>query len=183
MQFHRLAAFIIGLWLGGSVLMDFVATQNFLTVSRVMGSLDLRVVEGSRAVGGPEQTRFLLRHFAGEANRYLFEQWEWAELMIGLVLLLALLFGRSYQKVALALCVGMIIIVAVQRFKVTPAITSWGRQIDFSNTKSERFNFYHAIYGYLEIGKLLLGLAITGILLIRRQSNRKTFVREYQNVN
>jgi len=163
--------------------MDFVATQNFQTVGRVMSSLDLRVVENARAIGGPEQTRLLLRHFAGEANRHLFEQWEWAELMIGLALLLALLFGRSYQKLAMAVCMAMLLVVAVQRFHVTPAITAWGRAIDFSNASSEHFKFYHALYGYLEIGKLLLGVTLAGRLLIRWKTDRKAFVREYQSVN
>src|ERR1051325_3964741 len=122
MQFHRLASFIIGIWLGVSVFMDFVATQNFRTVGRVLGSMDVREVETAKKVGDVEAARLLLRYFAGEANRYLFEQWEWAELMIGLALLIALVFGRTYQKFAIVLCLLMICLVFAQRFAITPTI-------------------------------------------------------------
>src|ERR1035438_6301177 len=59
MQFHRLASLILGIWLGASVLMDFVATQNFRTVSRVLGSLDVRAVERSeeRRLGKESRSR------------------------------------------------------------------------------------------------------------------------------
>jgi len=53
MQFHRLSAFIIGIWLGVSVFMDFVATQDFRTVNRVRTSLDMRGVEVSKKNGDP----------------------------------------------------------------------------------------------------------------------------------
>jgi hypothetical protein len=180
MQFQRLATFILGIWLGVSVFMDFTATQNFQNVSRIMNTLDLRVLEGAKPVGGMESARLLLRYAAGEANRYLFEQWESTELGIGVLIILALLFSRKYQKFAMSVCAAMLAIVAVQRFKVTPAITAWGRAIDFTGATSEHFKFYHALYGYLEIGKLVLGLMVAANLLIRWKADRKTFVRQYE---
>lgn len=181
MQFQRLASFLLGIWLGVSVFMDFVATQNFQTVGRVMNTLDLRVLEAAKPVGGMESARLLLRHAAGEANRYLFEQWESAELGIGLLLFLVLLFGRSHQKLAMALCLMMLAIVLGQRFKVTPAIIAWGRATDFTNATSEHFRFFHALYGYLEIGKLVLGVVLAARLLVRWKADRKTFVRQYES--
>jgi hypothetical protein len=181
MQFHRLASLILGIWLGASVLMDFVATGNFHTVSRVMGSLDVRALEAVRKVSDPDTLRLLLRYFAGEANRYLFEQWEWVELLLGLALLMVLLFGQSYQKLALSLCFLMICVVAVQRFGLTPAITRLGRELEFSNSPpSRRFAAYHAAYGCAEIGKLLMGVVMAVRLLIRRGPAKKAFVRQYQ---
>lgn len=180
MQFHRLASFIIGIWLGASVLMDFVAIQNFQTVGRVLSSLDVRSVDTARKIGDTEAERHLLRYFAGEANRYLFEQWEWAELMIGLALLLVLLFGRTYQKLAMALCVLMLCLVAAQRFELTPAITKLGRELEFSDAASRRFAAFHAAYGYVELSKLALGFVLIARLLIRGRSSKKAFVREYE---
>ena len=160
--------------------MDIVATQNFRTVSVVMGSLDVRAVDTAKKVTDPDSLRLLLRYFAGETNRYLFEQWEWAELLIGLALLVVLLFCRPYQKFAMALCLLMLLVVAGQRFKLTPAITQLGRQLEFSTTASRRFAAYHAAYGYMEIGKLVLGVVMAARLLIRRGASKKTYVREYQ---
>lgn len=180
MQLHRLASLILGIWLGVAIFMDFVATQNFRTVSRVMGSLDVRAVETARKVSDPDALRMLLRYFAGETNRYLFEQWEWAELMLGLALVVVLLFCRPYQKFALTLCMLMILVVVAQRFKLTPAITDLGRELEFSVSASRRFEVYHAVYGYSEIAKLVMGLLIAARLLIRRNASKKAFVREYQ---
>jgi len=180
MQFHRLASFIIGIWLGVSVFMDFVATQNFKAVNRAMIANDIRAVETVKKIGGPDVERQLFRYFAGEINRYLFEQWEWAELMLGLLLLLVLLFGRTYQKLAMGLCIAMLLLVAAQRFRLTPAITQLGRELEFSESAGRRFATYHALYGYSELGKLGLGLILVGRLLIRPRSSKRAFVREYE---
>jgi hypothetical protein len=183
MQFHRLASFIIGIWLGVGVFMDYVATQNFENVGRVLTSVDIRAIETAKKIGDPEAARLLLRYFAGEANRYLFEQWEWTELGLGLALFLVLLFGRTYQTFAMTLCVLMMCIVAGQRFKLTPAITQLGRELEFSASASRRFAVYHQIYGYVEIAKLALGLLLAGRLLIRKGSRKRAFVQEYERAH
>jgi hypothetical protein len=180
MQFHRLASFIIGIWLGVSVFMDFVATQNFHNVGRVLGSIDVRAVETAKKIGDRGAALMLLRYFAGEANRYLFEQWEWAELLLGLALLLVLVFCGTNQKLALTLCLLMMCLVVSQRFKLTPMITNLGRELEFSPSASRRFAAYHAAYGYVELTKLALGLTLALRLLIRSRSSKKAFVREYE---
>lgn len=177
MQFHRLASFILGLWLGASILMDVAASQNFQSVTRVLSGGDLRMFELTRAAGGSEPARLLLRQFAGETNRFLFENWEWAELLVGLALFLVLLFARSYQKLALALCLGMFVIVASQRFYLTPAITELGRAVE--GGQGAMFKTFHALYGGAEIAKLLLGFGIALCLLIRPSGDKKTFVRQF----
>jgi hypothetical protein len=179
MQFHRLAALILGIWLGAGVFMDLVASQNFRAVGRMLSSLDVHVVETVKKVGGPDSVRLLLRTYAGETNGYLFEQWEWAELMIGLALLLVLLFARTYQKFAMAICLLMMCIVAAQRFELTPKILKLGREQEFNAEASRSFAVYHATYAYSELAKLLLGLVMAARLLIRRGSDRNAFAREY----
>jgi hypothetical protein len=102
------------------------------------------------------------------------------ELGIGLLLLFVLLFARSDQKLCMGLCITMIILVLAQRFKLTPAITMLGRELDFSPSASRRFAAYHQIYGGVEIAKLLLGLGIALRLLIRQRVGKQAFVREYE---
>jgi hypothetical protein len=180
MQFHRLASFLIGVWLGVSVFMDYVATQNFQNVNRVLDTVDVRAIETAKKLGDRETARQLLRYFAGEANRYLFEEWEWTELLIGLVLLIVLVLCRTNPVLAMAFCIAMMAIVALQRFELTPAIIKIGRELEFSNAASRRFAAFHAAYGYSEIGKLLLGLALIARLLIRPRASKRAFVREYE---
>ena len=171
---------IIGIWLGISVFMDYVATQNFHAVGRALSTMDVRAVDTAKKIGDPEAAKALLHFFAGEINRYLFEQWEWAELLLGLCLLLVLLFARTYQKFAMALCLMMMFMVAAQRFRLTPMITQLGRELEFSGSASRRFATYHALYGYVELAKLAFGLTLAGRLLIRPRASKKAFVREYE---
>jgi hypothetical protein len=181
MQFHRLATLILGIWLGIGAFMDYVATQNFEMVGRVLISTDVRAIDAAKKLGDPDAPRMLLRYFAGEANRSLFEQWEWTELMLGLLLLVVLVLCRSSQKLAIALCLVMICVVAGQRFGLTPAIVKLGRELEFSTTASRRFAVYHAVYGYSEIGKLALGLIMAVRLLIRPRAGKRAFAEEFES--
>jgi hypothetical protein len=180
-QFHRLASLILGIWLGVGIFMDFVATTNFRMVPQTFASMDVRAIESAKQVGSREVATQLLRYYAGEVNRYLFEQWEWTEMALGLALLLVLVFCRSNLKLAIVLCLTTLVIVGVQRFKLTPAIAALGRELAFSDSASRRFAAYHAMYGYIEIGKLVLLFLLAGCLLIRRRAGKRAFVREFQN--
>ena len=48
---------IIGIWLGVSAFMDYVATQNFQMVTRVLSSIDIRAVETAKKIGDTEAAR------------------------------------------------------------------------------------------------------------------------------
>ncbi|HEY3840786.1 MAG TPA: hypothetical protein VGL72_29640 [Bryobacteraceae bacterium] len=160
--------------------MDYVATQNFHNVDRVLASIDVRAIDTARKLGDREAARQLLRYSAGETNRYLFEQWEWTELFLGLLLLGVLVLCRTNPVLAMACCIAMMAIVAVQRFELTPAITTIGRELEFSAAASRRFAAFHAAYRYVEIAKLLLGVGLIVRLLIRPRASKKAFVREYE---
>ena len=98
-QFRRLAALLIGAWLGAGILADVAVTQNFQAVDRflqapgsVSTSLALNAV-------GRDKERFILRRNAGEENNWIFLNWERVELRCsGAALFLLLLFGERPQK-------------------------------------------------------------------------------------
>src|SRR5712692_8460340 len=60
MHFRRLAAFLLGIWLGGSVFMDMVATQNFHSVDRLLAAPSPQVEERIQALGGRDAARAFL---------------------------------------------------------------------------------------------------------------------------
>jgi hypothetical protein len=181
-QFRRFAAFLVGAWLAGSLFMDVTAIVNFHAVERFLADPGIpaaQLIHGA----GHENVRVLLRRAAGEANGWLFEQWEWIQLVTGLALLLVFIFGNRPPKVPIALCLLMMILVLVERFALTPNIVRLGRIIDFlpNNTQSPdraQFSAYHGAYAILEIVKVLIGFAIAGILIIRRQPDPQMFARE-----
>jgi hypothetical protein len=162
--------------------MDVTAIVNFRAVDRFLNDPG---IPGAQMIHntGHENTRVLLRRAAGEANGWLFEQWEWIQLVTGLALLLVFLFGERPPKIPMALCLLMMVLVLVERFALTPNIVRLGRIIDFLPADPKlpdrvAFSAYHGAYSILDVVKIVFGFAIAGILIIRRQSDPQMFARE-----
>ena len=182
LQFRRLAALLLGVWLAGSVAYDLTATQNFKSVDRFLADPGVIAAQDIHTLGRTE-TRVLMRHLVAEQNRFYFEQWEWTELGIGLSLLLLLVFGSRPPKLPILLTLFMLLIVLGQRAGLTPQITRLGRLLDFippTVESADRSAFWvlHGIYSGVELLKLALGLVIAGLLVIRRKPDPKLFARE-----
>ena len=171
MHFRRFACILLGAWLGCTVMMSMVATQNFRTVDRMLlapypaASQDLKTL-------GHDSARMLLRWEAAEQNRWFFEVWETAQIALGIAVFFVLLFGSTETKYSLALSLLMLIVVLVERLLLTPMMTALGRLIDFvpaATHSPERIKFgvLHMGYVGLEISKLILGLLLAIKLMMR----------------
>jgi hypothetical protein len=182
-QFRRLAALLLGAWLGGSILVDVAATENFNTIDpflqtpgNVSASAELNRI-------GRDQARLLLRRNAGEENTWIFGNWERIEVALAGVLFLVLLFGERPQKLSLALCLLMVAVVAGQHFYLQPQIADLGRKIDYlpaSDPLSIRFWNFHGIYAGSEIAKIVLGILFAARLTFRFRPDPEHFAREYE---
>ncbi len=182
MHFRRFAAFLIGAWLAGCLLMDLVAIQNFRSVDRFLSEPDLGIATQLRSMGH-DNARAFLRYHVGEQNRWYFEQWERVQFGIALALFLVLLFGASPNKYALMLCAGMVFLVAAERFALTPEIARLGRVVDLipphvPSPDRDRFWTLHGAYSAVDLSKAGLGLLLAGTLLIRGRKDRGRFARE-----
>jgi hypothetical protein len=176
MHYRRLASFLIGAWLAASALMDFCVTQNFREVDRFLERADPGAVQQVQALGGRDEARNFLRREAGELNAFLFERWEIAQLVLGALLLGGFLFGGDAPRAALLLTTGMLAIVAVNRFYLTPEISRLGQlPVD------AHFWMLHGISSGLELLKLAMGLIAAGTLVLRH-TDRKRSVRDHENV-
>jgi hypothetical protein len=183
MHSRRLATFLLGAWIGASLLMDFAAVQNFRAVDRFLGAPDPIAAEQMKAMGGKADARAFLRHEVGDLNRFLFEQWERVQLVLGLCLLAAIVFGHGdAPRVALFITVAMLVVVLLDRFWLTPEIARLGPLLDYPETPGADPGFFwrlHGIYSGLELLKLALGLLGAATLLIRH-TDRKKFVRDHE---
>jgi hypothetical protein len=181
-QYRRLAALVLGTWLGAAIFADIAVTQNFQTIDRfltrpgsVLTSTELNSI-------GRERARIILRRNAAEENNAIFENWERVELLIGCVLFALLLFGSRPRKLTLAAAILMPGIVAVQHFLLSPAITDLGRKLadlPASDPLADRFRNLHAIYSGSEILKLLAGAALAVRLAVRRKRDPDHFSKQY----
>jgi len=168
MHYHRIAAFLGGCLMLGSLFMIFVATQNFQTVDRVLASPPPEAAQMFQTLGA-DNSRLLLRYLAGEENRLFFVTWELAQIGLGIALTAILLFAIRSGLLA-GLSGGVVIIALFQHFGVTPEMISYGRLIDFGagagSVAYSQFWRLHGLYGVLEVVKLVLVIVLAGFLLL-----------------
>jgi len=173
MRFHRLAALLLGAWLGGSVFMDMVATQNFRSVDRLLAAPPMKVAERIRALGGHDAARVFLRYQVSEQNRWYFVVWERVQIALGAALFLVLAFGASPKRLMLVLTLLVLAMVLLMHFFLTPEITRLGRADDFAPA-ADRTQFWtlHGMYSAGELIKLGLGIVLAVRLLLRAKAQQ-----------
>jgi hypothetical protein len=147
MHHQRIAAFVLGAWIMGSLFMIFVATQNF---------------QMADALGNPD-THAALRQMAGRLNQRFFVNWELVELILAIGFAAAAWFGTG-RRVLAGISLAPLAIVAVQRLFITPRMLSLTAQLG-NSAVSDDFAKLHAMYGILEVLKLVLLFALAALLL------------------
>jgi hypothetical protein len=181
-QYRRLAALVLGTWLGAGVFADIAVTQNFRTVDRFLAAPGSVMTSAELNRIGRERERAILRRNAGEENNAIFENWERAELLIGITLFGLLVFGSRPNKTMLAAAMLMLVIVTVQHFLLSPAIADLGRKVTdlpANDPLATRFWTFHGIYSGSEITKLVIGAALAARLAIRGKPNAHHFAQQH----
>lgn len=153
--------------------MDMVATQNFRSVDRLLAKPVPPAAQQLDKLG-PDDARVLLRHQVSEQNRWYFETWGLAEIVLGVVILLILVFGSTENNFSLLLALLMLLVAIVQRLTLTPQIVVLGRIIDWvpiDQPSPERSSFWmlHRAFVGLELLNWAMGFLLTARLLVRRR--------------
>jgi len=172
MRHTRIAAFVLGAWLLGTLFMIFVATQNFETVDRVLKNPPPEAYRLILALGNDNARQFL-RYTAGEENRFFFENWELAQIVLGVLLTGLLVFGVESRLLA-GFSVAMLILTVFEHLKITPEMAWLGRSFDFlpwtaESLARDQFWKLHGVYSAIEIVKMLLAVVMAGFLFQMRQ--------------
>jgi hypothetical protein len=181
-QYRRLAAFVLGTWLGAGVFADIAVTQNFQTVDRFLARPGSVLTSAELNRIGRERERAILRRNAGEENNVIFENWERAELLIGCTLFGLLVFGSRPKNSMLVGALMMLAIVAAQHFFLSPTITDLGRKLadlPANDPLASSFWTFHGIYSGSEILKLLVGFGLAARLAIRHKQDPDRFAKAY----
>ena len=174
MHYRRIVCLILGLWMGGGLVMAWFGARGFQTVERVMNQSNPGFALQTKPLG-PSVTRTVLRHAVAEQNRWLFQSWESMQIVIGVFLFGYLLFGTMEGKFTLLLALLMLIVVAVQRIGLSPAMATLGGGLDYlpgDSVATERARFWmlHGAYIALELTKLSLGIIVCALVLRRAHS-------------
>jgi hypothetical protein len=182
-QYRRIAALLLGIWLGAGIFADVAVTQNFSTVDRFLSAPgSMKTAAQLHKLGRPVE-REILRRNAGEENNYIFENWEWVELFLGVGLLATLFFGERPNKLMMGAALTMWLIVLVQRFALTPQVADMGRRIvdlPVGDPLNKTFWMYHGIYSGAEIVKLLVGFGLAARLSVRGKPDPNQFAKEFE---
>ena len=182
-QYRRIAALLLGAWLGAGVFVDVAVTQNFQTVDRFLAKPGAIQTSIDLNEAGRKRVREILRRNAGEENNFLFDAWESAELLIIPGLFCLLFFGGRPQKILLAGTGVLMLVVCVQHFWLSPTIAEMGRKLADLGPKdplNATFWQFHGAYSGIEIAKLLVGLAIAVRLAVKRSADPDHFAREFE---
>jgi hypothetical protein len=163
---QMLAIALLGVWLGWTLFMWFLAGRSFSTVDRILRKPSPTFAEATQS-SSPEQTREVLRYVASEINRTIFRAYGWGQIVLGAILLLLLYWQTPRDTFSLVVVGCMLAIVLILAVVVTPLIISLGRSIDFLPRNPpppgiRRFWMLHGAFTGLDGIKLLAGLVILG---------------------
>jgi hypothetical protein len=174
------ALVILGAWIAGSICMSVVATENFYTIDRLLGSRANAAFGAAVDRLGAVEARDLLRYLSSELNRLYFQLWNGAQIVLG-VLALWLLSGSTARplgrdKTAKWGIAAMLAIVVLMLVYLTPAIVTLGRSLDFvprdpAPPGMSRFWILHAAYTSLEMLKLVIAFLVA-ISLAKQRGER-----------
>jgi len=130
---------------------------------------------------GNDGARQLLRYTAGEENRFFFENWELAQIVLGVLLTGLLIFGVESRMLA-GFSGAMLILTIFEHLKITPEMAWLGRSFDFlpwtaESLSRDQFWKLHGAYSAIEIVKMLLAVVIAGFLFQMRPRRAKQRVQ------
>lgn len=159
-----LAVAILGAWLAMTVCMWYAAIGSFGAIRRVLEGSNPQLAETAKPLT-PDQTRLVLRHAASEINRTYFRAYGWAQLALGLGLLIVVFRKAPRDPAALVVTGAMLAVVAGLTLYVTPEIIALGRKIDFvprdpAPPEMARFRVLHGAFTALDGAKLAAGLGL-----------------------
>ncbi len=156
---RALLIMLLGGWIVGTLLIAFVATQNFRTVDRLLSA---PTVEFSRAIApiAHDEARVVLRYLVSELNRLFFNAWGITQLALGAVIVALALGLRPLDRTVITIAATVFVIVIVLLL-LSQSLLPLGRSLDFVPRtpvplELVRFRRLHLIYTAIDMLKLIL---------------------------
>ncbi len=170
---------LLGMWLAGGLFMFGVAIGGFQVVDTTLAEPDPSANQMVKVLG-KHSARTLLRHQVSELNRFFIKNWERAQLCLGVLLLLTMLFDTNGDKFYMGVCGFLLLLALSQHFLLTPHITALGRAVDFipeqepALERTQLWRFHYA-YAAAEAVKFLVvaGFSVRLLVVSHRRRSRK----------
>lgn len=176
MHTRRIAAFFLGAWLAGSLVVVFLSIQDSQSATTLINSPMPPARKMIDSLGA-DQAGLLLRHAAAEQSRSVLFTWEWVEILLALFLGGCLFLGTQKRLFPIVLCSAMLALVLFQHFGVGPELAYRGRETDFPPGNAEvgpieRLRALQAVYYGVELVKLVAGGILASYLFVFHTSRR-----------
>jgi hypothetical protein len=176
MHTRRVATFLLGVWIGCSLFMDFLTLENLRAADWVIAGSTAPAAKRLKMLS-QDDANLLLRYQGAEMNRRYTYDWEAMEIALGLALGLCAFLGTQKRWFPLVLCGVMLIIVLFQHLAITPELAYRGRETDFppGNTAfgpQSRVWTMQEIFGVVEALKLVIGGLLASYLFVFRSGRR-----------
>jgi hypothetical protein len=182
MHTRRMAGFLLGVWLGGSLLMILIQVENLRFTASLWTTPSDQAAELLKKTTPRENVELLMRYQAAEQNRRYTYTWEEAQFGLALILGGCLFMGTQRRIFPMLFCGLMLLMVIFQHLGVTPELAYRGRDVDFppgnaSYSGQTRVWALYQVYGWVEGTKLVLGTLLAGYLFIFRAGRTRRQIK------
>jgi hypothetical protein len=173
MHLRRIASFVLGAWLAGSLFALYLSTNTTSAAETVLSLSPLppQVTTMMKTLGA-DQMKMLVGFEAAEQSRYYLTDWGNFQLLWGPLLFLALLASRKVNRLMLGVCGAMFVLALFSTLVLLPELHYLSRNLHFSDGWSSdraRYLVLHATYVVLEALKTAMGLLLAGYLFSFRK--------------
>lgn len=177
----RLAACLLGMWLGGLLVVGLAIPSGFRAVDSIVRDPDPEAQKLITKLGAAD-ARILMRHAVSTGNRQFFYLWGTAQLTLAGLLLAYLVFGTSTGRVSLTLSGLMFLLSLWMMFWLIPQVDQVSRMLDFDRGAAggparETFRALHQMFGAAELAVVLLAL----VLLVRFLRHTRIHLPQHRN--
>ncbi len=175
MHSTRIAAFLLGAWIGCCIFVDLMVLQNPRLASSALDSATPPAVVIMQRLG-PDESSLLLRYFAEEQNRFYFATWELFQIPAALILGAVLYFAAEKRAMPQILC-GLMLVLVLFQLAIQPELSFRGREADFPpgsqtlGTKARVWALTEVWIG-AESAKLLIGVFLASYLFSYKSRRR-----------
>jgi hypothetical protein len=130
MHTRRMATFLLGAWIGCSILMALMQPDNLRTPARILLAPSDQAAQIMKKLN-TEESRLLLHYMAAEQNRRYLYIWEECEIGLAVALGICLFLGTQKRIFPLVCCGLMLLLVLFKHFAIGPEMLYRGREADF----------------------------------------------------